>query len=195
MPSITSRTWGFRISSEVTQAVFFDWFTTLADYEPPRNRLYCQAFGELGIHIPAGTALRGVVLGDEYIYSENIRSPLSKRSPEERLEVYLCFPRMILREAKISAPAEVLLKVRDRIREIFKPEVLSFVLFDDVLPTLKTLKERGLTLGVVTNMREDMNLIVRRLGLEIYFDFTMTSEVAGIPKPYPGIFQKALVAG
>ncbi len=177
----------------MTKAVLFDWFATLADYEPPRHKLYCQAFDELGIHITPETALRGVVLGDEYIYSEHIRSPLSKRTLEERLLVYLCFPRMILREAKISAPDEVLVKIRDRIRELFKPEILSFVLFDDVLPTLKALKERGLTLGVVTNMREDMNLIVRRLGLEDYFDFTMTSDIAGIPKPYPGIFEKALV--
>ena len=193
----------------MAKAFFFDWFNTLADYEPPRNRLYCQAFKELGIEIPLDKATRGVVLGDECVYSENLRFPLAKRSPEERFEVYLAFPRMILSEAKIEATHEVLAQVRNRIRELFKPEEQVFVLFPDVLPNMKKLKEMGFTLGVhpegstrrvlpeglklgvVTNLRDDMNPVVFKLGLKPYLDVLLTSEIAGVPKPNPGIFQKA----
>lgn len=175
----------------MVRAVFFDWFATLADYEPPRNKLYCQAFKELGIEILPDKATRGIVLGDECVYSENLRFPLAKRTPEERFEVYLAFPRMILSEAKIEAPKEVLAQVRNRIRELFKPEAQVFVLFDDVLPNMKRLKEMGLKLGVISNLRDDMRPVVEKLGLSPYLNVLLTSEIAGVPKPNPGIFQKA----
>ncbi|MFH1639473.1 MAG: HAD-IA family hydrolase [Chloroflexota bacterium] len=174
----------------MTEAVFFDWFTTLADYVPARCDLYCQAFDELGIKIPVDAAIRGVLLGDECVYSENLRFPLSKRTREERMDVYLAFPRMIAGEARLEASDEVLRTVRDRIRGLFQPT--TFVLFDDVLPTMKILKERGLILGVITNLRDDMTPVCDVLGLSPYLSFTVTSGQVGAGKPNPAIFQAAL---
>ena len=68
----------------------------------------------------------------------------------------------------------------------------TLVLFDDVLSTLQTLKERDLTLGLLTNATNDMISIHRELGLEPYLDFMVTSEEAGADKPQPPIFLAAL---
>lgn len=75
--------------------------------------------------------------------------------------------------------------------------VASRDLFDDTLSTLATLKERGYTLGVVTNrhyggppFQED----IRDLGLLNYFDSAHMAISAdlGVRKPNPAIFLHAL---
>ncbi len=174
----------------MTRAVFFDWFTTLADFSPPRHQLYCQVFGEQGIEVPAEKAIRGILLADEYLYTENMKRPLAQRSAEERMDMYRCFPRMILSEAQLDVPAEVSLRVRDRVRELFTGS--QFVLFDDVLDSFKTLKKQGLKLGIITNLKSDINLLCRELGLGSYLDVTLTSNTAGAAKPSPRIFLAAL---
>jgi len=68
----------------------------------------------------------------------------------------------------------------------------NFVLFDDVLSTLATLKQQKLILGLLTNATRDMVSVYHKLGLEPYLDFVVTSEEVGSDKPKPPIFLAAL---
>ena len=68
----------------------------------------------------------------------------------------------------------------------------SAALFDDALPTVTALKERGLTLGILTNFRRDIDAVCRRLGMEPYLDFTVTSGEVGSNKPLAPMFEVAL---
>ena len=172
------------------KAVLLDWFTTLSRFEPSREKLYCTAFAELGVSVPEDKAARGVLLGDEYLYTENMKTPLAKLPVEVRDEMYLCFPKMIAEQAKIEVAPDIHKAVRDRIRKTFA--VATYVLYDDVIPAVKSLNEQGYILGLVTNLREDINVHCRRLGLEPYLKFALTSEMVGFPKPDPHIFQAAL---
>ena len=172
------------------KAVLLDWFTTLSKFEPSREKLYCDAFAELGIMVPEDRASRGVLLGDEYLYTENMKTPLTKLPTEVRDEMYLCFPRLVAREAKIEVAPEIHKAVRDKIKTTFRAAV--YILYDDVIPTVKSLKEQGYVVGLVTNLREDINAHCRRLGLEPYLNFALTSESVGFPKPDRRIFQAAL---
>jgi len=65
-------------------------------------------------------------------------------------------------------------------------------LYDDVLPSLKLLKERNLILGLISNVDKDAFTICSELGLGKYLDFCVTSFEVGSDKPYPGIFLAAL---
>jgi HAD superfamily hydrolase (TIGR01549 family) len=72
-------------------------------------------------------------------------------------------------------------------------------LFDDVLPTLKVLQERGFQLGVVTNRHWGGKLFhedLQAMGLLDYFDLrhTAISIDLGIRKPNPAIFLHTLNA-
>ncbi|MBA7472628.1 (S)-2-haloacid dehalogenase 4A [subsurface metagenome] len=69
---------------------------------------------------------------------------------------------------------------------------VTFALFDDVLSTLKTLKQQNFILGLLTNLDRDMVSICRELGLEPYLDFVVTAKEAGADKPSPPIFLAAL---
>ena len=183
---IILKTWALRM----IKAVFFDWFYTLAHFEPPRHRLYSQAFREFGIELPPEKVMRGILMADQYFFEENAKSPVAERSPEQQAEVYSHYPEAILTEAGAKATEELPLKIMKRVREQFKG--VTFALFDDVLSTVKTLKQRNLILGLLTNLAKDMDPICRKLGLEPYLDFVVTSQEAGADKPNPPIFLVAL---
>jgi putative hydrolase of the HAD superfamily len=175
---------------KMIKAVFLDWFTTLSRFEPSREKLYCAAFAELGVSVSEELAARGILLGDEFLYTENMRLPLAKRPLEVREEMYQCFSRKITAEAKIEVAPGFHKTIRERIRNSFA--VATYVLYDDVLPTLRFLQARGLIMGMVTNFREDIDGYVEKLGLKPFLMFVLTSVQVGFPKPDPRIFQAAL---
>jgi len=172
------------------KAIFFDWFNTLARYEPPREELHSQALKEFGIERSPEEILPGVLAADSYFFEENANSPVEKRKSKERAKVYAHYQQIVLAKAGIEADQELLAKVMKKIGELF--EGITFALFDDVLSTLKILKQQSFILGLLTNLAKDMNPICRKLGLEPYLDFVVTSEEAGADKPNPLIFQVAL---
>ncbi len=172
------------------KAIFFDWFYTLARFEPPRHQLYGQAFQEFGIELPPEKVMRGILIADQYFFEENAKAPVAERSPEEQVKLYIRYPKAILTESGVKAPGELSLKIIKRVREQFKK--VTFALFDDVLSTLKTLKQQNFVLGLLTNLARDMGSICRGLGLEPYLDFVVTSKEVGADKPKPPIFLAAL---
>ncbi|XP_037348163.1 haloacid dehalogenase-like hydrolase domain-containing protein 3 [Talpa occidentalis] len=58
--------------------------------------------------------------------------------------------------------------------------------------TLRGCRKLGLKLAVVSNFDRRLEDILVGLGLREHFDFVLTSEAAGCPKPDPRIFHKAL---
>lgn len=62
----------------------------------------------------------------------------------------------------------------------------SLELFDSMRDVLKTLKERGLTLGIVTSKsRREYNTDFATFGLENYFDTVICVDDSPMPKPNP----------
>ena len=172
------------------KAVFFDWFNTLAHFDPPRHELYSQAFRQFGIELSPKEVIRGILTADRYYFEENTKSPVGKRSRQEQIEVYVHYPKAILAEAGVKVSKELPLKIMQIVAQQFKG--IIFVLFDDVISTVKTLKERRFILGLLTNLDKDMSPICRELGLESYLDFVVTSGEVGADKPEPPIFLAAL---
>jgi len=176
----------------VIKAVFFDWFNTLARYNPPREELQSQALQEYGIHISPQKIIPGLLVADKDYFETNASYPIRQRSPEEQAEIYTRYQSAVLTGAGIDVPAEpgALLKIIGRVQQL--SQGLDFVLFDDVLPTMTTLKGRNFTIGLLTNLDRDMKPICRRLGIESYIDLVVTSGEVGVDKPQPPIFLAAL---
>lgn len=172
------------------KAIFFDWFNTLARYEPPREELHSQALRKFGIEVSPEKILPGVLTADMYFFGENANSPVEKRDRKERAEVYTCYQKIILSEAGVKADQELLAKVLNKVEQLFKG--ITFTLFDDVLSTLETLKKQRFTLGLLTNLAQDMSPLCHKLGLESYLDFVVTPQQVGADKPEPPIFLAAL---
>jgi putative hydrolase of the HAD superfamily len=64
-------------------------------------------------------------------------------------------------------------------------------IFDDVIPALQALTERGLKLGVVSNWDERLRPLLERLRLADYFETILVSSEVGSAKPAAAIFQHA----
>jgi len=174
------------------KAIFFDWFNTLAHYNPPREELHSQALREFGINISPQKIIPGLLIADRDYFEENATFPIRQRSPEEQGTIWTHYQQTVLTEAGVNVPndSDILVKIMKKAQELYKD--IKFVLFDDVLPTLKTLKKQNLTLGLLTNLDTNMKPICSELGLESYIDFIVTSGEAGADKPKPPIFLMAL---
>ncbi len=174
------------------KAVCFDWFNTLAYYHPPREEIQSQALREFGFSISPQQITRGLLIADSDFFEENSISPIRKRSLEEQARIYARYQQTILAKAGIdvSGKTEVLANIMKRAQQL--SQGMSFVLYDDVLPAMKALKEQKLILGLLTNLDRDMQPICHELGLESYISFTVTSGEAGADKPKPPIFLAAL---
>lgn len=64
--------------------------------------------------------------------------------------------------------------------------------FPGVMKTLKELKSRGIKLGVISNLKAEIqDRKLKKLGIQDLVEFNMTSDKAGIEKPSIKIFRKA----
>lgn len=70
----------------------------------------------------------------------------------------------------------------------------NWQLEEDAIPTLRALRARGLRLGVLSNVANDLytHQLIRGAGLEQYFEHVLTSVAFGRRKPDPAIFTAAL---
>lgn len=174
----------------MTKAVFFDWFNTLAFYHPPREGIHAAACRKLGIEVSEERIRRSLPAADQFFMEENARSPVEKRSPEERAQVYAQYEKRMLSGAGVEVSDELALRIMQEASKSFQG--LAFALYDDVLPTLELLKQRGLILGLISNIERDMDPVCAELGLAPYLDFMVTSREVGADKPRPPIFLAAL---
>jgi HAD superfamily hydrolase (TIGR01549 family) len=65
-----------------------------------------------------------------------------------------------------------------------------FELYDDALPTLAALRERGFRLGLLSNSARDLDAFVVHHGLDV--DAVLTSGAHGKTKPHETIFRRML---
>lgn len=170
------------------KTVCFDLYDTLARYDPPREEMHAKACRECGIIIDSETICKHLPAADKLWRDENSLSPISKRTPKEQAAVYARYEVSLLKHAGIDISFETALQIM----ESFSKVGLKFKIFDDSLPALKLLKDRGLTLGLISNIGQDIDETCRELGLLPYLDFRVTSFETGCDKPRPGIFQAAL---
>ena len=170
------------------KAVFFDLYHTLVTYDPPQEELEATALKELGLEVQPA-ALRGpIIAADEFIYNEIARRPLSHRSREEKLALYMQYQETVLREAAVPYDAKLVMGLLGKMQQT----QMNLVLFDDVAPTLTELKKRGLILGLISNIEQDIDETLNRLGLPSWLEIVVTSQDAGANKPQPEIFLEAL---
>lgn len=170
------------------KAVFFDLYNTLVRYEPPREEIEAAALKEFGIDT-SPEALSGPMLAaDDFIYNEIARRPLSARSREEKTALYVQYQEMLLKEAGVKYDKQLVLVLLGKMQQA----TMDLALFEDVKPALDQLKRRGMILGLISNIEQDMSAALDKLGLHDWLEIVVTSQDAGANKPKPEIFLYAL---
>ena len=97
----------------------------------------------------------------------------------------------VLRAAGLERDDALVAELADTITTFLQSGVH---LWDDSLPTLRELRARGLRTAVVSNCDHGTRPVVERLGLHEETDAVVLSFEAGVAKPEPGIYRKALEA-
>lgn len=176
------------------KAVFFDAGHTLLRAQPSVGAIYAGETRALGADIPPGR------------FEEEFREVFREFMP-----TYLADPgnRTASDEQDATMWREVTRRVHDRMPELrsvdyerwflrlyhkfSEPDVWEF--YPDARETLRTLRARGLKLGVVSNWDTRLRRIANETGLADLVDFVIISAEVGVRKPEPGIFDRALKLG
>lgn len=79
----------------------------------------------------------------------------------------------------------------DRVYDHFET-ASAWTLYPDVLPTLKTLTQQGIQLGVISNFDSRLLKVLQALEIAHFFQSVTLSSQVGVAKPDPIIFQAAL---
>jgi putative hydrolase of the HAD superfamily len=84
--------------------------------------------------------------------------------------------------------------IRNALDALFSVTQDNWALEEDAIPTLEVLKEKGYSLGIVSNAGDDTDVqqLARRFEITKYFDFILTSAACSYRKPHPRIFELAL---
>ncbi len=170
------------------RAVCFDLYNTLAYYQPPREEVHAKACHRFGIKVNPKALSESLPAADAFWRDENSRSSVDKRPTEEKIAVYAEYEIKALKGAGLEISSDTALGIIAAVQQIG----LKLKIYDDALPTLKLLKGRGLTLGLISNVAQDIASICQDLGLQPYLDFWVTSFEVGCDKPHRGIFLAAL---
>lgn len=88
-------------------------------------------------------------------------------------------------------PPAVFSRYFDELYDLFA-QPRTWRLFPDSLPALKTLKKKGVRVGIVSNWDSRLFRLCEGLGVTQHVEFILASAVVGSVKPQPGIFRRAL---
>lgn len=169
------------------KAITFDLYGTLAGFTPSRYEIQSKAASKFGLTLTEDDISQGYLKADEFMSKQNASSPIRSMDNNEKLRFFAEYERLILSESEPSIELNTCLNVWKEIQKI--PYKLT--VFNDVKPVLKTLREEGFILAVITNMNTTGTEILDQLGLTTHIDFAITSLDANAEKPDQRIFKLA----
>ena len=170
------------------KAIFFDFYNTLVRFWPPLDQIQQASCQEFGFHIEAEAISYGYSVADLYFNRENEIKPLAMRTEEERLDFFARYEQILLENAGLSVTLDLARQIW--LVAISVPK--DFIAFDDSVSSLERLKNQGYQLGVISNLRRDMDQLCNDLHMSPFLDFCLTSAEVGAEKPDPAIFVAAL---
>ncbi|MDR0347413.1 MAG: HAD family hydrolase [Coriobacteriales bacterium] len=170
------------------QTVFFDVGSTLLKPATPVSDVLVRVAARLGAHVDPVLAARSVPRMFAY-YEELYNADNSLWADEEcAINVWLTIYSYLCELVGIPEIGPQVARLT--FEEFLNPS--NWVPFDDVLPTLSALKERGIALGLISNWDSSLENVIAGVGISSYFDVTVASTVVGLYKPQPEIFRFAL---
>lgn len=177
--------------------ITFDFYNTLVKFWPPLEEIQQGACRKVGLSLSHEALRRGYAQADILFNRANEDEPLSLRSPQRRLEFFAQYEQLILSTAGVPVTRELAMQIWNLAIAVPK----EFAPFQDTLPTLRTLRQQGYRLGVITNLRADLPPLVQRAGLADLLEFCVNppqvppppqGQPGGVEKPHPAIFREAL---
>ncbi|HEU5000669.1 MAG TPA: HAD family hydrolase [Lapillicoccus sp.] len=170
------------------RGVVFDFHHTLAHAGDPEVWLR-EAWTNLGRDGDPATALGSdyapaAAFLDQLWEEARVVDPQNERDrdPARHREVF---------DRVIAAAPGIDLELADALYQIMHRQ---WDVYDDVLPVLKALREKGVRVAMLSNVGFDLSPTLARTGVGELLDGVVMSYAVGAVKPDPAIFQNALDA-
>ncbi|MDA1097151.1 MAG: HAD family hydrolase [Chloroflexi bacterium] len=173
---------------QAIRAVFFDFYNTVARFDPPRERLQSEAAALFGLSVDERAVRDAYPAADEFLSYENGERFVASRSQDETTAMWARYEQILM----AAAGLDVDLGTAGRLFQEVRGRRQGFTLFDDVLPTLAVLHREGYRMGLLSNMNDDLTVLSTTLGLDRFVSFALTSSQVGAAKPHAPIFLEAL---
>jgi len=171
--------------------LLFDFGETLARVWPYHEWLYVRACREFGVEVDPRVVASGQDAGwGPYETPDGPAHPQISMSGAQFLRYKTEVIAERLRQMGIAGPLEA---IAARIYELdTQPEM--YRVYDDAIPTLTALSERGYRMAIISNHEWELAELVNGLGLGRFFQAIITSARAGYRKPHARIFTATLDA-
>src|SRR5712691_6629768 len=174
---------------EGIKVVFFDAGGTLIAPRSSFGEIYSRVLEPLGIQVDpmefrqaareAWSEFDGVIGRGRDRYSHY---------PGGELEYWLRYVTRVLERVSNAGRAE---EAAAALHAAFS-DPQAWIVFPEVRPTLKTLRERGKRLGVISNWDSRLRALLESLDLAREFETIVVSCEVGVEKPHEAIFERAL---
>ncbi len=170
------------------KAVLFDFYNTLVRFWPPLDEVQQAACQELGITVSKHAIGRGYAAADVYFNQENADDPIALRPRGDRQEFFARYEQIIMETAGVPVSLELARQIWNLALSVPK----DFVPFEDAIPALAALDSQGYQLGILSNLRRDVDQMCRQLGLSRYLKCCINATDAHAEKPHAPIFLAGL---
>jgi REG-2-like HAD superfamily hydrolase len=168
------------------RAVFLDIGDTVMRPKPSWEDVYAVAFKEFGVHVEIGEL--HAALRRAYHHGGWGMEGGFEPTEETSFQRTVAIDAAAIAELGLDPMPEAFYR---RLAELFML-TSHWHIFPDAYPTLAALKERGLTVGAVSNWVWNLPELLHALDLVKHFDFIAASARIGFEKPHPRIFEWAL---
>lgn len=173
--------------TEALRAVFFDVGNTLVYPYPSVSEVCRQVLAEAGHERDIDAIERFLPLVDAYYEDRYKADDTFWTSEEETSSVWVGMYSLLCRELGIVEEAAMLAR---RVYDEFG-KASRWRLYDDVVPAVQRLKDRGIRVGVISNWDGRLVRLLGELGVGSMLDTIVSSADVGLRKPDPRIFELA----
>jgi putative hydrolase of the HAD superfamily len=169
----------------VIRAVLFDAGATLVHPDPPVEAVYAREFAADGARFTEEELTRALTRAWEEVHAQ----PAGDRYGGARGEA--AFWQSFLNRVRTFLDGRELSKAAfERMAGHFRSPS-AWAVYDDVVPALEELAQRGTKLAVVSNWDSYLPKLLDALDLTRFFPVVVVSALEGTSKPDPEIFRRA----
>jgi putative hydrolase of the HAD superfamily len=170
------------------RAVFFDAGYTLLCMEPDQETLFLQTCKRIDVAIDINRLTEAVKRANTMLGPKPANAVAVPFSQDSVDRFWIDYHRELLTGCASDSGAA------ERAEDVYRgfTASLDWRVYDDVRGLLRSLRARGLMLGVISNWTGDLDDVLHRVALRDHFDFVLDSAHVGFEKPHPDIFVEAL---
>ena len=169
------------------RAVFFDAGETLVHPAPSFPELFARTVTEAGHPRTADQIVDGLTMVSDEFARAAVEEELWTTHPDRSRRFWVRVYERFLEALDIPAANGL----TDTLYGTFTT-IENYEAFDDVVPTLRRLRDEGYVLGVISNFEPWLEELLAHLSLDVLLPVRVISGLEGVEKPDPVIFRLAL---